>query len=357
MPPGFVGHGRDHRAASRSSPTASPIPSVVEWVRATRSMSVPRIAASARALRPSGPPVLGGVAGCRGRGRASRFLGLPHGGGALAGIGAGAASVEVDPGARGGKGRAERAIDLLPVWVGARPGALGSDAASSWVPVMIGRRCPAPTLTHSLASPETGCPRTSAAARGPDSGQRSLRPDGTRHAIALRGRAHVPNATYVDWRADVQSIPGTSTRWLPPQRPPTRLLTAVPAPGSPNGKHGVVYDHDTARGLYDRRSRGRELRAIRSRVRRILDGGYGAWVDSGRPISHAANEPEPPGRRSRRAQRAANPADDERPGVALGRVGRAVILDARGTPAEYRGVQGTPPAGSTSPGAVNLRWR
>src|ERR1035437_5213608 len=112
------------------------------------------------------------------------------------------------------------------------------------------------------------------------------RPDGTGRLAYAAG--HVPNATHVDWRA----------AFVDPEDLDTLLLLAPPGRGAAsgagarisNGSAVVLYD-DTA-SLYAARTWW-SLRAYGLESVRILDGGYGAWVDSGRPISHAANEPEP----------------------------------------------------------------
>jgi thiosulfate/3-mercaptopyruvate sulfurtransferase len=169
------------------------------------------------------------------------------------------------------------------------------------------------------------------------------RPDGTGRLAFAAG--HLPNATYVDWRAAFVDPEDLDTLLL--LAPPDQVAAAVAGAGISNGSTVVVYD-DTA-SLYAARTWW-SLRAYGLESVRILDGGYGAWVDSGRPISHAANEPEPAAFTPRAQLRIRLTTSDLR--SLVGSAG-AVILDAR-APAEYRGFEGNGRRLGHVPGAVNL---
>jgi thiosulfate/3-mercaptopyruvate sulfurtransferase len=129
--------------------------------------------------------------------------------------------------------------------------------------------------------------------------------------------------------------------------PPDQVAAAVAGAGISNGSTVVVYD-DTA-SLYAARTWW-SLRAYGIESVRVLDGGYGAWVDSGRPISHAANVPEPAAFTPRAQLRTRLTTSDLR--SLVGSAG-ALILDAR-APAEYRGFEGNGRQLGHVPGAVNL---
>src|SRR5664280_1879950 len=152
------------------------------------------------------------------------------------------------------------------------------------------------------------------------------RPDGTGRLAFAAG--HIPNATYLDWHA----------AFVDPE---------VAGAGIGNGSTVVVYD-DTA-SLYAARTWW-SLRAYGLESVRILDGGYGAWVASGRPISHAVHQPGPAAFAPRAQLRARLTTSDLR--SLVGSPG-ALILDAR-APAEYRGFEGNGRRLGHVPGAVNL---
>ena len=169
------------------------------------------------------------------------------------------------------------------------------------------------------------------------------RPDGTgRHAYAA---GHIPNATYLDWHTALVDPEDNDTLIL--LAPPDQVGAAVASAGISNGSTVVVYD-DTA-SLYASRTWW-SLRAYGLESVRILDGGYGAWIESGRPTSHAANEPETAAFTPRAQLRTRLTTSDLR--SLVGSPG-AVILDGR-APAEYRGFEGNARRLGHVPGAVNL---
>ena len=169
------------------------------------------------------------------------------------------------------------------------------------------------------------------------------RPDGTGRLAFAAG--HIPNATYLDWHAAFVD-PEDADRVLF-LAPPDQVAAAVAGAGIGNGSTVVVYD-DTA-SLYAARTWW-SLRAYGLESMRILDGGYGAWVASGRPVSHAAHEPDPAAFTPRAQLRTRLTTGDLR--SLVGSPG-AVILDAR-APAEYRGFEGNARRLGHVPGAVNL---
>src|SRR6202142_1606252 len=128
------------------------------------------------------------------------------------------------------------------------------------------------------------------------------RPDGTGRLAFAAG--HVPNATYLDWREAFVDPEDSDTLLL--LAPPDQVTAAVAGAGIGNGSTVVVYD-DTA-SLYAARTWW-SLRAYGLESVRILDGGYGAWLASGRPISHAVHQPGPAAfaPRARRVARRADP--------------------------------------------------
>jgi thiosulfate/3-mercaptopyruvate sulfurtransferase len=169
------------------------------------------------------------------------------------------------------------------------------------------------------------------------------RPDGTGRQVFASG--HVPNATYLDWRAAFVDPEDVDTVLL--LAPPDQAAAAIADAGIGNGSTVVVYD-DTA-SLYAARTWW-SLRAYGLESVRILDGGYGAWVASGRPISHAANEPDPAAFTPRAQLRTRLTTSDLRSLVGSP---SAVVLDAR-APAEYRGFEGNARRLGHVPGAVNF---
>jgi thiosulfate/3-mercaptopyruvate sulfurtransferase len=169
------------------------------------------------------------------------------------------------------------------------------------------------------------------------------RPDGTGR-LAFAG-GHIPNATWLDWRAAFVDPDEADTLLL--LAPPDQVAAAVAGAGIGNGSTVVVYDD--AASLYAARTWW-SLRAYGLESVRILDGGYGAWVSSGRPVSHAANGPDPAAFTPRAQLRTRLTTGDLR--SLVGSPG-ALILDARAA-AEYHGFQGNARRLGHVPGAVNL---
>jgi thiosulfate/3-mercaptopyruvate sulfurtransferase len=168
------------------------------------------------------------------------------------------------------------------------------------------------------------------------------RPDGSGRLVYLEG--HVPNAVHLDWRALSQTDDASGAILL---AGPGEVAGALAMAGVGNGTTVVVYD-DTG-SLYAARTWW-SLRAYGLESVRILDGGFRAWVQSGRPVSHAAVQPEPAAFVPRADTRARLTTADVR---ALLGSPEALVLDAR-APAEYRGFEGNARRLGHLPGAVNL---
>lgn len=169
------------------------------------------------------------------------------------------------------------------------------------------------------------------------------RPDGSGRLVYLEG--HVPNGLYLDWRTALTDDEEHSRAIL--LAGPDRVARALGAVGVGNGTTVVVYD-DTA-SLYAARAWW-SLRAYGLDSVRILDGGFRAWLHSGRPVSHAAVQPEPATFVPRSEMRVRLTTSDVR---ALLGSPEALVLDAR-APAEYLGLGGSARRLGHLPGAVNL---
>ena len=169
------------------------------------------------------------------------------------------------------------------------------------------------------------------------------RPDGSARAAYAAG--HIPGAVHLDWRADLIDPSDTGDALL--LAGPEQVANALATAGVSDGATVIIYD-DTV-SLFAARTWW-SIRVYGLESARILDGGYTAWADEGRPISNAVIPPSP-GRFTPRAQpRMRLTTPDVRsllgsPGVAL--------LDAR-APAEYRGFEGNTKRLGHIPGASNV---
>ena len=169
------------------------------------------------------------------------------------------------------------------------------------------------------------------------------RPDGAGRVVFAEG--HVPGALHLDWRDALtdHDAPDGSLHLAPPDQ----VAAALASAGIGSGTTVVVYDD--AASLYAARTWW-SLRACGLDSVRILDGGFGAWSESGRPVSHAVPEPARGGFTPRSQLRLRLMASDVKSLVGSP---DALILDAR-TPAEYRGFAGGGKRLGHIPGAVNL---
>ena len=169
------------------------------------------------------------------------------------------------------------------------------------------------------------------------------RPDGSGRLVYLEG--HVPSAVYLDWRAALAELDEANGAIL--LAGPDRVAGALATAGVGNGTTVVVYD-DTG-SLYAARAWW-SLRAYGLDSVRILDGGFRSWIQSGRPVSHAAVQPEPAAFVPRSNMRVRLTTSDVR---ALLGSPETLVLDAR-APADYRGFEGNARRLGHLPGAVNL---
>lgn len=169
------------------------------------------------------------------------------------------------------------------------------------------------------------------------------RPDGTAHQVWTTG--HIPGAVFIDWRADLTD--GGEDAEMLLLAGPDQVARALGRAGVGDGTTVVVYD-DTV-SLFASRVWW-SLRVYGLESVRVLDGGFPAWQEEGRPISNAT-APPPPGHVTPRAQpRMRLTTADVR---ALLSSPAVTIVDAR-APAEYRGFEGTTKRLGHIPGAVNV---
>jgi thiosulfate/3-mercaptopyruvate sulfurtransferase len=167
------------------------------------------------------------------------------------------------------------------------------------------------------------------------------RPDGSGAQVFAAG--HIPGAVHLDWSADLVDREESGVLAL---AGPERVAAVLSRLGIGNGANVVLYD-DTL-GLYASRAWW-SLRAYGLESARVLDGGYPAWVDEGRPISNAVALPGPSAFTPRVNPRLRLTTSDMRALVGSADV---TILDARG-PAEFRGHEGNTRRLGHIPGAVN----
>ena len=169
------------------------------------------------------------------------------------------------------------------------------------------------------------------------------RPDGTGRELFVRG--HVPGAVYLDWAADLtDSVEETDLFLL---AGPEQVAAALRRTGIGDGTTVVVYDD--VQSIYAARVWW-SLRCYGFESCRILDGGFPAWVEEGRPLSNAVPDPTPATFTPRAQPRLRLTTADVR-----GLLGSPDVLfvDAR-APDEYLGRGGNTRRLGHIPGAVNL---
>jgi thiosulfate/3-mercaptopyruvate sulfurtransferase len=168
------------------------------------------------------------------------------------------------------------------------------------------------------------------------------RPDGSGASVHAAG--HVPGAAYLDWRTDLVD-PGEGDALL--LAGPEQVAAAAARAGIGDGSTVVVYDDSQA--LYAARAWW-SLRVYGFDSVRVLDGGFPAWSDEGRPISNAATAVSTATFTPRTNVRLRLATSDIR-----GLLGSpdVLLLDAR-APAEYRGYEGNTRRLGHIPGAVNV---
>jgi thiosulfate/3-mercaptopyruvate sulfurtransferase len=168
------------------------------------------------------------------------------------------------------------------------------------------------------------------------------RPDGTAKRLFAAG--HIPGAVHLDWAADL----------VDPDDPipfqlagPELVVAALGRAGIGDGMAAVLYDDTGA--LYACRTWW-SLQVYGFQAVRVLDGGWGAWEQSGRPSSTAQHPADRVTFTPRVDPRRRLSTTDVR--ALLGSVD-VELVDAR-SPADYGGSQGGSPRLGHIPGAVNL---
>jgi thiosulfate/3-mercaptopyruvate sulfurtransferase len=169
------------------------------------------------------------------------------------------------------------------------------------------------------------------------------RPDGTARAAYVAG--HLPGAMHVDWSTELADRDEAGGAIL--LAAPDRVAAAMARSGVGDGTTLVIYDD--AVSLYAARVWW-SLRVYGFESARVLDGGFPAWVDEGRPLSNA-DVPPPPAFFTPRAQPRLRLTTADVRGL-LGSPD-ALLIDAR-APAEFRGLEGSTRRLGHLPGAVNV---
>jgi thiosulfate/3-mercaptopyruvate sulfurtransferase len=171
------------------------------------------------------------------------------------------------------------------------------------------------------------------------------RPDGTGRALFDAG--HLPGATYLDWKAELNEAPSEEAGHALRLAPPDAIRTFMVRAGIGDATTLVLYD-DTL-GLYAARAWW-SLLVYGFESTRILDGGFPAWAGASRPLStgvlpHAEGSFTP-----RLNPRLRLTTTDIR--SLLGSPD-AQIIDGRANP-EFRGHEGNARRLGHIPGAVNV---
>ena len=171
------------------------------------------------------------------------------------------------------------------------------------------------------------------------------RPDGTGHAVF--GSGHIPGATYVDWRTELNEPPSDEPGQSLRLGPPESVLAFMSRAGVGSASRLVLYD-DTL-GLYAARTWW-SLRVYGFESARILDGGYPAWVAEQRPLSTGVLPHPDAAFTPRLNPRLRLTTTDVR--SLLGSPD-AQIIDGRAVP-EFKGHEGNARRLGHIPGAVNV---
>jgi thiosulfate/3-mercaptopyruvate sulfurtransferase len=171
------------------------------------------------------------------------------------------------------------------------------------------------------------------------------RPDGTGAAAFEAG--HLPGASYVDWRTELNDPPSEETGHALRLAPVSSIKAFMRRAGVGDATTLVLYD-DTL-GLYAARAWW-SLRVYGFESARILDGGFPAWVAESRPLSTGLL-PQPEATfRPRLNPRLRLTTTDVR--SLLGSPD-AQIIDGRAVP-EFKGHEGNARRLGHIPGAVNV---
>ena len=169
------------------------------------------------------------------------------------------------------------------------------------------------------------------------------RPDRTGRDTWAAG--HIPGAAYIDWATEL--VDPDEERGMFLLGRPEQVAAALGRAGVGDGTTLVIYDDTVA--LFASRVWW-SLRVYGLEAARILDGGFGAWTRSERPISNAAVDPQP-ATFTPRAQLRMRLTTSEVRGL-LGSP-EVQLLDAR-APAEFKGFEGNTRRLGHIPGAINL---
>ena len=171
------------------------------------------------------------------------------------------------------------------------------------------------------------------------------RPDGTGHVVF--GSGHIPGATHVDWRVELNDPPSDETGDALRLASPQSVLAFMARAGIGAASSVVLYDDTNS--LYAARAWW-SLRVYGFDSARILDGGFPAWTADQRPLSTGVlPQPETPFT-PRLNPRLRLTTSDVR--SLLGSPD-AQIIDGRAVP-EFKGHEGNARRLGHIPGAVNL---
>ena len=171
------------------------------------------------------------------------------------------------------------------------------------------------------------------------------RPDGTGSSVFDAG--HLPGATYLDWRAELNDPPSEETSHALRLSSSTSVIAFMRRAGVGDATTLVLYD-DTL-GLYAARAWW-SLLVYGFESARILDGGFPAWIAESRPLSTGVLPHPEATFRPRLNPRLRLTTTDVR--SLLGSPD-AQIIDGRAVP-EYRGHEGNARRLGHIPGAVNV---
>ena len=177
------------------------------------------------------------------------------------------------------------------------------------------------------------------------------RPDGS--AAAAYDGGHIPGAIHVDWRHELidEDADGDALRLAAPDR------IAALATRAGIGDGGTVVVYDDTQGLYAARVWW-SLRAYGLESVRVLDGGFVAWEQEGRPIARTGVDAAAVLAGATQIT-AFTPRGPNRMQLSTADVRGLLgspdvqLLDAR-APAEYRGFEGNTRRLGHIPGAINV---
>ena len=168
------------------------------------------------------------------------------------------------------------------------------------------------------------------------------RVDGSAHRLYAEG--HIPGAVFLDWATELVDADDRTPFQL---AGPAQFSAAVAKAGIGDGMTVVLYD-DAASNYACRVWWSLLVYGLSSA--RVLDGGWTAWVGSGRPSSTGQQAIDPPAFTPRVDPRRRLSTSDVR---ALLGSRDAELVDVR-APAEYRGQEGTGSRLGHIPGAINV---